>query len=169
MTSKIKATNKELFYNRFSDQWEGKINSQETEKRLKIIFGKLLKPSELKHKKFLEVGCGLGYFSHKAYELGAGVTGVDIGSSLIKINRGKTPDARFIVASASKLPFEDELFDVVLSTEVIEHVDKQEKALKEMIRVLKKGGILVITTPNRFFKPIFAFFESYKGKTIPRE
>src|SRR3972149_4010751 len=62
---------------------------------------------------------------------------------------------KFLVASASKLPFKDESFDIVLCTEVIEHVDDQSQAIEEMFRVIKEGGILVITSPNRFFKPLF--------------
>lgn len=146
---------KELFYDSISDVWSSKINNAETNKRLSIIFEKLLSRKDLKGKKFLEVGCGLGYFSNSANKLGAKVTGVDIGPSLVKINKKLTPKGQFRVASASNLPFKDRSFDVLLSTEVIEHVDNQQKALKEMIRVLKKGGILVITTPNRIFKPAF--------------
>jgi len=157
MNIKYRATSKELFYDRFSGQWEDKINDRETKKRLNIVFGRLLKPSELKNKKFLEVGCGLGYFSNRAYKLGAKVTGIDTGPNLIKINKKKTPNAKFLVASASRLPLKDNSFDIVLSTEVIEHVEDQERSIKEMIRVLKKGGILVITTPNRLFKPFFDF------------
>ncbi len=148
---------KELFYDNFSAEWGKHINNLETEKRIKLIFGELITKKDLKGKKFLEVGCGLGYFSNKAAKMGAKVVGVDIGPSLVKINKKLTPKGKFLVASASKLPFKDESFDVVLSTEVIEHVNKQHSALSEMARVTKKGGILVITTPNKIFKPLFDF------------
>ena len=153
----MKLKNKELFYDSISDTWESKINNSETNKRINIIFNKLLLKKEMKNKKFLEVGCGLGYFSNKASEFGAKVTGIDIGPKLIKINKQKTPNGKFLVSSASRLKFNDESFDIVLSTEVIEHVDHQNKAINEMFRVLKSNGILVITTPNRVFKPLFDF------------
>jgi len=146
---------KELFYNEFADQWESKINNWETQKRIKIIFGQLLKNEDLKNKKFLEIGCGLGYFSETALKKNAKVTGVDIGDRLINITQKRVKKGKFIVASASKLPFRDETFDTILCTEVIEHVNDQNKAIKEMFRVLKFGGVLVITTPNRFYKPLF--------------
>lgn len=152
---KTKVSDKELFYDRFSHDWSKKINNLETNKRLKVVFGNLLKRKDIHNKKFLEVGCGLGYFSNKAFKLGAKVTGVDVGSSLIKISKKLTPKAKFKIASASGLPFLDNSFDLVLSTEVIEHVGSQEKALKEMARVVKKGGLLVLTTPNLKFKPLF--------------
>lgn len=157
MKNKITASDKELFYNNFSDQWGLKINDRETQKRLKIIYGKLLKKRDIYGKKFLEVGCGLGYFSNKASIIGAKVTGIDIGPELVKINKKKTPGGKFVVASASKLPFKSNSFDIVLSTEVIEHVENQKRAMKEMLRVLRPGGLLVITTPNRVFKPLFSF------------
>ena len=156
----MKATKKELFYNEFSDEWESKINRQETEKRLKVVFGKLLEGINLRGKKFLEIGCGLGYFSERAVGLGAEVTGLDIGEKLIEKVKQRVPKGKFFVASASNLPFRNESFDVVLCTEVIEHVDKQKAALSEMLRVLKRRGVLAITTPNRIFKPLFIFLSS---------
>ena len=155
--NKLLLENREFFYDKFSEEWSKKINDSETNKRIRIIYEELLPKEYLKGKKFLEVGCGLGYFSNKASKIGANVTGIDIGPNLVEINKKKTPKGVFKVASASDLPFKDETFDVVLSTEVIEHVNNQKSALKEMCRVLKKNGILVITTPNRFFKPLFDF------------
>lgn len=151
----MKASKKELFYDEFSEDWENQINDFETNKRLKVVYGQLLKGVTLKGKNFLEVGCGLGYFSEKASRLGAKVTGIDIGEKLVKICRKRIPKARFIVASASELPFKENSFDIVLCTEVIEHVADQEKAIKELFRVTKEGGYLVITTPNKLFKPFF--------------
>lgn len=149
--------NKELFYNEISETWASKINNSETNKRLNIIFEKLLSKKEISDKKFLEIGCGLGYFSNKAFSMGAKVTGIDIGPKLININKKLTPKGKFLVSSASKLPFKDKVFDIVLSTEVIEHIDNQNDAIKEMFRVLKENGTLVVTTPNRIFKPLFDF------------
>lgn len=154
---KIDSNSKEMFYDNISDTWAKKINNSETNKRVKVVFEDLLPKKDIKGKKFLEVGCGLGYFSNKASRLGAKVSGIDIGPKLVAINKKLTPNGKFMVSSASKLPFKDESFDVVLSTEVIEHVENQKAALKEMSRVLKKNGILVITTPNRIFKPLFDF------------
>lgn len=151
----MKSKQKELFYNEIADSWSSKINNPETNKRLNVVFRKLLNKREIQNKKFLEIGCGLGYFSNKAVKMGAKVTGIDIGPKLVSINKKLTPKGKFIVSSASKLPFKDGMFDVVLSTEVIEHVDNQKDAIKEMFRVLKKNGVLVITTPNRVFKPLF--------------
>lgn len=160
--SKIKATKKELFYNDFSDKWASEINNLETNKRLDVVFRRLLSKKDLKNKKFLEVGCGMGYFSEMAFKNGAKVTGIDVGNKLVAMTKKRVSSGKFLTASASNLPFRNESFDVVLCTEVIEHVDQQFKSVKELARVLKKGGILVITTPNRIFKPFFDFLSFIK-------
>ena len=158
----MKATRKELFYNTFSDKWENSINKIETRKRIKVVFGKLLKGIELKGKEFLEIGCGLGHFAEKAYEKGAKVTAIDIGEKLVEKTKERVPGGKILVASAAELPFEDEFFDIVLSTEVIEHVEDQKSAFSEMLRVLKRGGYLVLTTPNKMFKSVFDFLSFIK-------
>lgn len=155
-------TKKELFYNDIADIWDKKINNFETNKRLRIIFQNLFKKSDLKGKKFLEVGCGLGYFSEIASKYGAKVTGLDIGDKLVEITSKRVPLGKFVTASAANIPFKDVQFDVVLSTEVIEHVDDQDKVLTEIVRVLKKGGLLVITTPNKIYKPLFDTLSSLR-------
>jgi len=151
----LSASERELFYENFSDEWESRINKWETNKRIRIVFDELLDNCYIGGKKFLEVGCGLGFFSQNAVELGAKVTGVDIGSRLINKVKKKIPKGKFLVASASDLPFPNASFDVVLCTEVLEHVEDQDTALSELVRVLKNGGVLVVTSPNRIFKPIF--------------
>jgi len=151
----MKASKKELFYNNFSDKWDSYINKAETKKRLDIVYNNLFKGIDLKGKKFLEIGCGLGYFSLEAKNRGVIVTAVDVGENLVRITKQKVKKGKFIVASASNLPFKNETFDIVLCTEVIEHVENQTKAFNEMFRVLKNNGYLVLTTPNKFFKPFF--------------
>ncbi len=153
----MKASRKELFYERISNDWERMINNVETQKRLRVIFEELLAGVPLKGKRFLDVGCGLGYFSQRAANLGAKVIGVDIGKKLIEKAKQRVPKGKFFIASASDLPFKNESFDIVLCTEVIEHVDNQRKVLSEIFRVLKKGGVFAITTPNRIYRPIFEF------------
>jgi ubiquinone/menaquinone biosynthesis C-methylase UbiE len=69
----------------------------------------------------------------------------------VNIDVKSNPD---YVCSADKLPMLDETFDVVLMTEVLEHLEKPDAALSEASRVLKKGGCLVCTMP--FLYPIHA-------------
>ena len=75
-----------------------------------------------------------------------GDVGIDIGIS-------KTFKGHFIQADAHFLPFRNEAFDTVVCYEVIEHVDSPRKVLKEIARVLKKGGRAIISTPNPHYLP----------------
>jgi len=153
----MEKSKKELFYDNFVEDWEKRINKAETNKRLKIVFEMLLSGTSLRGKKFLDVGCGLGYFSKKAIRKGARVTGLDVGERIIKRARKLMPAGRFLVGDAKSLPFNDNTFDIVLCTEVIEHVENPHKALNELFRVTKKGGYVVLTTQNKVFKPVFDF------------
>ena len=56
-----------------------------------------------------------------------------------------------MLGDATKLSFDNELFDVIISFETIEHFDanQRDNYLKELYRILKKDGILIISTPNR--------------------
>src|SRR4051794_21116632 len=62
-------------------------------------------------------------------------------------NQRKT--VRFLAASATRLPFPDGAFDAVTMFDVIEHIAEDERAMEEAVRVLKPGGMLLVTTPNQ--------------------
>jgi ubiquinone biosynthesis O-methyltransferase len=102
--------------------------------------------------KILEVGCGQGDFSMYLSNKGADITGCDFSGFAIDIAREKTAlkksAANFLVADAQNLPFENNSFDIVFSCECLEHVNDPRKTLKELHRVLKPGGKLVLTTEN---------------------
>ena len=72
--------------------------------------------------------------------------GIDASKDLIETNSDKKIELR--VADAENMPFEDNHFDLVISCAVIEHVNNPDKMIKECLRVTKKNGILIITSPN---------------------
>lgn len=113
------------------------------------FFDELL-PKKLKKQKVLDAGCGTGWFSKAAAERGAQVTSMYIGPKLLEQVKKKCKSKR-VVGSVMDMPFKASSFDVVISSEVIEHVTHPNKALKEFFRVLKPGGTLIVTTPNRFW------------------
>ena len=105
-------------------------------------------------KTVLDFGCGSGYGAEIISPYCKSYKGVDISKESIeyaKCNYKKT-NVEFIPIKDiknEKLPFNDETFDVILSFQVIEHIKQPYKYIAESNRVLKKGGILLIITPNR--------------------
>lgn len=138
------------FYEDFAAEFDSVVNMYDTKKRLSVIFDELLAGENLKNKKLLDAGCGTGWFSAEAVKRGAKVTSMDVGQKLLK-EVAKKCDSKRVVGSILKMPFKDNSFDYVVSSEVIEHVTDPDKALKELYRVLKPGGTLALTTPNKFW------------------
>lgn len=98
----------------------------------------------------LEAGCGVGAYSsqiRRRYSLF--VEAFDLEIERVHQARADTPHA--LVAAAEHLPYRANLFDIVLSNEVIEHVADDRRAVAEMVRVLKPGGRIVLFCPNRWY------------------
>lgn len=95
--------------------------------------------------KILDAGCGTGLLAKKLEQFGE-VVAVDSSPEAIKFAKRRGVNAR--LASVNKLPFKDNVFDLVASVDVIYHkmVD-DKKALAEFFRVLKPGGILILRVP----------------------
>lgn len=100
----------------------------------------------------LDLATGPGYGAEMMADLGkAGfVLGVDRSEELIRSARTEhdRPCIEFVVGDGLDLGFKDESFDAVVSIETIEHVSDCERFLDELVRLLRRDGILVISTPN---------------------
>ena len=112
----------------------------------------------------LDVGCGDGFLANQAKDFGFQVSACDLDDKRHKLHSEiefKKADLR------EKLPFENESFDYITFLEVIEHLESPYFAVSELNRILCKGGILFLSTPNilnlksrmRFlFEGAFEFF-----------
>jgi 2-polyprenyl-3-methyl-5-hydroxy-6-metoxy-1,4-benzoquinol methylase len=148
MRDKRTIAEKENFYDTLAPEWASKMNMYEANKRLRIIFDRLLPEAEIHGRTFLDGGCGIGLFSARAAKAGAKVTAIDIGANLVRMTRERT-GVEGRPASLLELPFSDGTFEVVMSSEVIEHTQEPRQAVAELCRVTRPGGTLVITVPNR--------------------
>lgn len=98
----------------------------------------------------LVAGCGNGaYAGQIRRRYTPYVQAFDIEPGRVLQAQGDTPHA--VVAAAEMLPYPDDSFDVVLSHEVVEHVANDYQAAREMVRVLKVGGRVVLFAPNRWY------------------
>jgi SAM-dependent methyltransferase len=140
-----------LFYERFATDFDDQMHSAEVGRRLDLIFEEVL-TGELAGSALLDAGCGTGLFSARAAHRGANVTSLDVGPNLLA-EVAKKCDSERVVGDVQALPFPDASFDVVVSTEVIEHTPEPARAIRELVRVAKPGGTVVITTPNRTWLP----------------
>jgi SAM-dependent methyltransferase len=98
-------------------------------------------------------GCGSGEFAKRALEEGfcekvIGLEMDDHNYRTLQDNLGRIPGVRIMQASLLKVPLEDACVDMVMSTQVIEHIEDHEKAASELVRILKPGGYALITVPH---------------------
>lgn len=93
----------------------------------------------------LDVGCGAGNMMHHLARYGR-VRGIEVDARPVKIAQARGYDVRQGDAT-THIPFEDASFHLVTALDVIEHVDGDEKILREAFRVLRPGGHLLVTTP----------------------
>ena len=96
--------------------------------------------------KLIDVGCGIGYFLEEAKKRGWEVYGTEYTEEAIQICEGKG-----ITMKKGKLnptDFEAESFDVITNFEVIEHINNPQEEIQNFNQILRKGGLVYITTPN---------------------
>lgn len=119
------------------------------EQRARFIFNAI----EIhKPKKILDAGCGRGFYSHAAsfFPFVQEVQGFDVNKSYIRIAKSHCTDKRIHIQKANiyKLPYPNDYFDMIIFSEVLEHLPHEEYALNELSRVLKKEGFIALTVPN---------------------
>lgn len=142
------ADDKDHFYDRFADRFDAEMNRYDLEKRLDVVFRLLPDGDYLRGKELLDAGCGTGWFSRAAAERGAKVTSMDIGPRLLEKVAEKC-ESRRVEGNLLAMPFADASFDFIICTEAIEHTPEPRKAVAELCRVLRPGGTLALTVPNR--------------------
>ncbi len=108
----------------------------------------------------IDVGCGAGRHTFEAFRRGADVIGFDQNAAdLNDVDeilqamkaQGEVPGsarAEAVKGDALELPYRDGSFDCVIASEILEHVPADDRAIAELVRVLKPGGMLAVTVPR---------------------
>lgn len=120
-------------------------------KRARFIFKNI---NAHKPVKVLDIGCGRGYYTKltSLFPFVKEIQSIDANPEYVKrAKKNVGNDKRITIQTGSiyKLPFKDNYFDSIIASEILEHLDDDKKALKELYRVLKKGGILLVSVPNK--------------------
>ncbi|MEW6089169.1 MAG: class I SAM-dependent methyltransferase [bacterium] len=98
----------------------------------------------------LEIGTGSGFlmtFLESEFPQ-AKLTGLEYDARLVSLTKSKVKNARIVQGNAEGFDFNNETFDIIVSLQVIEHLNRPELMLSSVRKHLKHGGIFIFTTPN---------------------
>ncbi len=125
----------------------------------------LFEIAALNPERILDAGCGEGFTLEKLRINGIGQTleGIDAQADAVHLGTRTHPKLHLREGSIYALPYEDNAFDVVVCTEVLEHLERPEDALKELYRVTSR--FCVVTVPN---EPFFQTANFLRGKNLSR-
>lgn len=112
----------------------------------------------------LDAACGVGYGTQMIAEAGARwAVGIDASATAVQYACAHfaTPRTHFIQGDVERIPLPDQLFDIAISFETIEHLHNPAGFVRELRRVLKPGGLLVCSTPNSEFRSRYQHHNSF--------
>lgn len=141
------------YYEEIGEKFEEYMSDYDVDRRVALMFSTLLGRDGVGGKRVLEVGSGTGRISRVVTEAGGALTVLDVGPRLVSEVAGSL-HCDGVVGDALTLPFADGAFDVIVSSECIEHTMDPGLAIREMCRVCAPGGSVCLTTPNRLWYPV---------------
>lgn len=113
-------------------------------------------------KRVLEIGCSTGYLTRLFAGKAERIVGLDMNRAALRQAGRRHPSMPLACGDAEHLPFADAAFDAIVMLEVIEHTQSDVAAVSELRRVLKPGGILILSTPHA---GLFAWLDPYNVRT----
>lgn len=140
----------ENYYELIGEDFDRFMSDYDVERRVALI--RKLWPSDSSGP-MLEVGCGTGAVTRGVLDLTSQLTVTDISAALAQ-KVGESLGVQHAAADATALPFADDSFSMVYSSECIEHTPNPAQAVHEMLRVCAPGGYVLITTPNKLWYPV---------------
>jgi demethylmenaquinone methyltransferase/2-methoxy-6-polyprenyl-1,4-benzoquinol methylase len=136
----------------------------------RIWKNKLIKLSQVKsNSKVLDIATGTGDIAYLFSKKSKSVTAIDFTPEMINLAKKRFKDSNitFIIADALELPFEDNYFDIVSISFGIRNVDDINQAIKEMHRVLKSNGKMMILEFGQAIPPFSYLYNFYSKYVIP--
>ena len=121
-------------------------------------------------KTILDIGSGLGFNLPTLSHFCSQVWSTDISPAALQEAKKEHPNLKnihYLVCDAQKIKFPNGYFDLVVCTEVLEHIQNQEKVIRGIVRILKPNGFLIISTPN--YQNLTGLIKWYKDKKAKRE
>ncbi len=97
----------------------------------------------------LDAGCGRSLFTEIRPDWPFRIVAADVDFDLLRSRQAEFPEVRWVAAGAQPLAFRSGVFDALFAGELIEHLPDPRPGVAEFRRVLRKGGTLILTTPNR--------------------
>lgn len=139
------------YFNYFEER--SKVNEHDERRVHEFIISKI--PADVKN--ILDVGCGNAWAAEHFIHIKKRITSLDVSFINPKKALGKFPSIYHsaLTADSFHLPIKDNSYDCVIASEIIEHVINPKEFIKELYRVVKPGGELIITTP---YKEILRYY-----------
>jgi len=132
----------------WDERWERQRLPNDYQRRRGEAVLTILESLRLTNPRILDLGCGTGWFTEQLSHYGR-ATGIDLSETAIAQARAAYPHVAFLAGNVYERTFPVGHFDVVVSQEVVAHVQDPAAYLDIIARILKSGGYAIITTANR--------------------
>lgn len=165
--SKLRATPElEDFAHKYTEEGQGKIGKRLLDNYFRSV-KHLLAQTEMNNiKQAIEIGCGEGFSTMRLRTMLHGTTQLSASeyvASLVPKAQKRNPKVEIIQESVYETTHKDNTFDLVFLLEVLEHLDYPDLALKELNRITKPGGYLILGVPR---EPIWRFLNMSRAKYV---
>ena len=139
--------NKETYWSRFTEEYEEKQQKVVGKELFLLTKEEVLKENNLRS--VLELGCGTGLYTETLQKIAKNLVATDFSEKMIafaKQKRGNLKNVKFMQANALNLEFNAKSFDAVFMANLIHVIGNANRVIQESNRVLKRGGLLIITS-----------------------